>query len=544
MVTEPRRSEAGFSLPELLAAITILGLIMSVMSSAFILGLRTTDEASTRLGNSFDAQLVTRYFISDVQSATFSEASTDSGYTLHTGCADSSEDVLRLVSASETGPGVAVRYQLRTTGAVKELVRQRCDFSVSATPTSTVVAHDLGGATASAAGGHVDLVLTTSSGPEWTVSGQSRPGRSLGITVPALKLLEIRDDDGDGFVEEVRATFNVEIACAGTCSTAAWTLLGTTPSGATLASVSVSGKVASLVLAGHSTTQVTHVPADFSVTLTEGVGGIEHASTSVSFDAVQPADGAAPVVTGIGMLDVDADGRVDRLDAMFTEPLDTSTDAAAWTLSGVPSGGTRGTVSTSGATAQLLMTEGSGDVDTSVGSLAISLDKSATGIRDPVGNEASFADVAPTDKAGPVAVAIASGNGNGIAELGDTISITFSEALAPLTATTSDVILAAANGNNKPVILTMPNVAAGGFAIGETPGYIDRNSNDVSFANSVVTMSDASTLVIILSAPSGGTRTVGGYVAGAAGTYAPATAVRDAAGNQAAGSLPVTVGFF
>lgn len=63
-----RRSEDGFSLPELLIVVAISSAIALALASAFIVGIKTTAEAQTRLQESHDAQLLATYFGGDVGS--------------------------------------------------------------------------------------------------------------------------------------------------------------------------------------------------------------------------------------------------------------------------------------------------------------------------------------------------------------------------------------------------------------------------------------------------------------------------------------------
>jgi prepilin-type N-terminal cleavage/methylation domain-containing protein len=63
------RSEAGFTLVELLAAVAILGVVILPLTGGIILGLRTMDQTSHRYAGSNDAQVLTRYLPPDVQSA-------------------------------------------------------------------------------------------------------------------------------------------------------------------------------------------------------------------------------------------------------------------------------------------------------------------------------------------------------------------------------------------------------------------------------------------------------------------------------------------
>src|SRR5207244_11409384 len=117
-------------------------------------------------------------------------------------------------------------------------------------------------------------------------------------------------------------------------------------------------------------------------------------------------DNAAPTISSLAMQDQDHDGKVDHVIATFNDTLASSTDTAPWHLSNVPSGGSLASVSTSGNTATLVLNQGSGAADTSVGSFTVSLDASATGIRDAAGNESSFSAQAPSDEAPPARTAM------------------------------------------------------------------------------------------------------------------------------------------
>jgi len=66
----PRRSEAGFSLVELLVTISILGVIGFVLTEAVILGFKTTDATTNDLSRSVAVQALQSYFTGDAHSAT------------------------------------------------------------------------------------------------------------------------------------------------------------------------------------------------------------------------------------------------------------------------------------------------------------------------------------------------------------------------------------------------------------------------------------------------------------------------------------------
>src|SRR5207237_5128395 len=126
-------------------------------------------------------------------------------------------------------------------------------------------------------------------------------------------------------------------------------------------------------------------------------------------------------------------GTVDHVIATFNDTLQSSTDTSVWHLSNVPSGGSLASVNTSGSTATLTLNEGAGAADTSVGSFTVSLDASATGIRDAAGNQSSFSAQAPSDQAAPArtAMTMLDNDHNGFV---DRVALTFSENLDTYTA--------------------------------------------------------------------------------------------------------------
>jgi len=63
------RSEGGFTLMELLMAVTILGIIISALAGGLIAYMRVSGETADRLGETPQIQVASTYFASDVQSA-------------------------------------------------------------------------------------------------------------------------------------------------------------------------------------------------------------------------------------------------------------------------------------------------------------------------------------------------------------------------------------------------------------------------------------------------------------------------------------------
>ena len=248
---------------------------------------------------------------------------------------------------------------------------------------------------------------------------------------PALVSMTMLDGNSNGKVDRVTAVFSETLASY-TAGNAPWTLANV-PSGGTLASVSVAGATATLTItegAGAANTAV----GSFTLALASSATGIRDAAANLSsFAATAPADGAAPVATGMVMHDVNANGRVDQVTVSFSETLASSTNTAPWTLANVPSGGTLSSVSTSGAVATLTLAEGAGALDTAVGSFTVALAANATGIRDAAANLASMAAAAPADGAKPVLVSMTMLDTNANGKV-DRVTAVFSETLASYTA--------------------------------------------------------------------------------------------------------------
>jgi hypothetical protein len=144
-------------------------------------------------------------------------------------------------------------------------------------------------------------------------------------------------------------------------------------------------------------------------------------------------DTTAPALVSLEMLDVDLDGKVDRAVATFDETLATPYTAptSVWTLANAPGGAsnTLASVAVAASTATLILNEGV--ANTASGSFTIALAASATGIRDALGNQSSFAPASVADRAAPVPINVALANGGtlGRADSQDRVTVTYSETL-------------------------------------------------------------------------------------------------------------------
>jgi prepilin-type N-terminal cleavage/methylation domain-containing protein len=139
------RDDTGFTLIEVLIAVSILGVIVLALGAAFGVGVRGLDSTSNRLVSSNDAQFVSNYFPPDVQNAS-------SGSTSGISCSDagtSNSKILLRWPVSDAGAARTIVYWVKDTGrGTYELVRSAWDKpDCNGTPVqSTVVARNVAGA--------------------------------------------------------------------------------------------------------------------------------------------------------------------------------------------------------------------------------------------------------------------------------------------------------------------------------------------------------------------------------------------------------------
>jgi prepilin-type N-terminal cleavage/methylation domain-containing protein len=158
--------EQGFTLVELLIAMTISGLIISALAIGFITTMRGTASAHDRFVASNGNHTLSTYFVSDVQSANTTMVSTDP--TSGSGCATTEAPTTNLVRLQwweqptlTKMTAFSVSYRTRQVGSRWELVRYACSGSqdpytpapqlkdvavailATATPTSQVMVSEL-----------------------------------------------------------------------------------------------------------------------------------------------------------------------------------------------------------------------------------------------------------------------------------------------------------------------------------------------------------------------------------------------------------------
>lgn len=192
------RRDDGFTLVELLVAISVLGLLLSAITGSIFVGMRTAARTEDRLTESNDELTATGYFADDVQGAksvtvsTVPKCGTDASAVVEFVGQDFADTATPAAATPDTVTTV-VSYVLRTrtgsTGTTRELHRLACTAPAASpayplTPvTDVAVVGQLVaaapvvncGSVACSAFVQVNLVLTADSGSlTYTLTGRRR----------------------------------------------------------------------------------------------------------------------------------------------------------------------------------------------------------------------------------------------------------------------------------------------------------------------------------------------------------------------------------
>ncbi len=322
---EPRRSDEGVTLIELILAITLSSIILAATFTAIVAGLKNTNDTNVRLNESHDTQLVESYLPQDLQSATSAfVAKTDP-----TGCSNSgpasSVNLVSLRWAETIGAATtnfAVSYRVEPASGEWQLVRYSCRGSASppgTLPGKIAVGHKLRNPSSgwpttpvTTCGTRVEVTILEDSGYLYAITGNTRtaftgvtttcPAATTTTTVaststtlfdprPLILEVDMRDADTDGIIDQLVATFSKPLpaACGGLGAESMWSLAGA-PAGTTVASVTVAGTVATLALAGN--TAVDTALTGLLVSFTGSCGADD-------FINEHPVDQAPPVVLSV-----------------------------------------------------------------------------------------------------------------------------------------------------------------------------------------------------------------------------------------------------
>ena len=256
---------------------------------------------------------------------------------------------------------------------------------------------------------------------------------------------------------------------------------------------------------------------------------------------------ATPVLGKLEALDVDSDGRLDRILATFSH--DVSCEApctSPWTITGLPIGSSLGSVSVLGRRVALDIVEGSGPLDTTATSLRVTLAAEPVGVVDAEGDSASFPATPTLDRMGPVPVTLASADVAGtprVMEPGDTFTVTFSEPIDPATVLAANVkqFDPAGVGNDGMNIVGLSSSLDLG-----SDAYITLDGGQATYPDATLTLDPTGATITstIVGSCIGSACASRGPGDAAPVTFTPEFFLKDAVGNHATGSATAALGMY
>lgn len=263
-----------------------------------------------------------------------------------------------------------------------------------------------------------------------------------------------------------------------------------------------------------------------------------------------PSGNSAPALVALAARDVNGNGKIDRVVAVFDESLATTyapgdSGRTGWTVSG--SGASLASVAVAGSTATLTLIEGATFSTAVPNSFTVALAATANGVRDAAGARSTFGATVPADQAAPVFLNYTDSDesdpDNGRFETGDTLQLTFTEAVVPTWWTAANTAV------NTTVTLTDDSPRDTMTISDLLEGSADTGSNNYISAG---TATFAATLArpfpavirVTLGTCSGSCSSVGTRTTNGNFVFTPSSTLKDAAGNAPSGSRSASVRLF
>lgn len=530
-----RDGEEGMTLIELIISVTITVTLISAAAAAFSAGISKFRDTNTTFADSHDVQLLQTYLPVDIQSVQDSSAAggqSDIVTTFNTAagyCNSVGTNVIRFKWYDGTNT-FRVDYRIQQDGTAWSLVRYACDTTLGSTTRTLVVGHELlaptdaawtsGGVPGDLCGTRVAVTVRLASGYSFTVSGNRRSPTTT--PAPCKNFTMAIAPDTQTVKAGQSTSFTVTITPSGGFTGAITLTSPDLPSGTTATFTPVSfaaGETAPKTSTMTVTTSTSTPTGDAAFTVTGTAGAISRATGA----SLEVTGVVAPKVLQVEMYDGRTgagtgtpNGKIDELlvllDANLVRACNVTTD---WTLVSPPLGTLVSSVTKVDPThLDIKLTEGTA-VDTAATAFKV-IYTPTTCDADPI--PAPGLDV--VDRAGPIALGMATPSGNQTIAPGDTLEITFSENISACVPTSTTVGITSDNSNND--FLTLPNVIQGNPQIGS--GYLKKKNEAVNFANSTVGCSGAKLTVTV--GPTCGGANCGDIQAGSGSfTYLPVAAI-------------------
>ncbi|MDT7539160.1 MAG: hypothetical protein QOI82_2745 [Actinomycetota bacterium] len=434
----PRIDDAGFTLLEVIISMVLSIMLIGVLGTSLVVGLRGARATTETVENSADAQAMSNYLPQDIQSAAGPSAITTAASD-RTGCAD---------DASATGTSV-VRLRWAGDGATPSL-SYSADYRIAQDPSAGGNQPDRWRLTRyacttspTAANASVTILARNLADP-----AAHPPVATATATGFTLDLTDIQTD-GSTYAFSVSASFRTA-AAVGTASPSP------SPSPSPTASPTAS-------------------PSPSPSPTTSPLPAVVSLVNAALRD--NPVAGVS-------------DGKIDQIRLNFSATPQASC-TTGWSIAGLPAGyvaATTATIITGSTAATIAVTPGPGVATAAVGS-SLSFSPAAGCSILPV------AALGLTDEAPPVLTGITSTNAGGAAgfgmlELNDTLTLTFSEAVtAPSSGTITET---STSGNDT---LTIAGITAAAADLGSTT-YVNKNQSGSASTSTLTTATGSNSLTV------------------------------------------------
>ncbi len=411
--------DGGFTLIELAVTVVVMTIVLGALTMGVVTLLRTTGVTTDRLVGSHDAQLLTEWITTDIQSAA---SAPDADPAKMPGCKDdgpptATGNVAQMTwTDRSTGDKYHAAYRVEkvTDGppAVWYLVRYFCKDNDDTPTTHFPVVRGLQDGSVCPIGvvdastvcvvpqpwPRFDLRITSVAGSQSytftvTVTGRTAKAAAMDVTPPSFPSAVAYNTDSSGIagaINRVVVTFNEALNPVYTAPLTRWTLHNA-PDSATITSVAVSNRTATLSLsAAGPPINPTTFTAGFTIDLQSDPNGVrDGAGNPASFVGLPVSDGMAPVLRSAIAVDSNTDGTIDRIDITPSETIQTtSPNPAKFHLASADPGWAPVVISstsvfTSGPTVSVRLTLTSTPPGTGVpADLTVAMDADPSAVRD------------------------------------------------------------------------------------------------------------------------------------------------------------------
>jgi prepilin-type N-terminal cleavage/methylation domain-containing protein len=136
-MAEPRHSDRGFTLVEVLVVIAVLGVLITALASTIVVILRTTPSTETRIDDARTTRGLVTWLTQDVMSTPLANGFSAESDTVAPPCKDSKGDRLIRMRWTELDKQFVADYRLVRTGSTSVITRYTCSGNPLAN-TSTI----------------------------------------------------------------------------------------------------------------------------------------------------------------------------------------------------------------------------------------------------------------------------------------------------------------------------------------------------------------------------------------------------------------------